>query len=472
MRQNPRGSSKRTGGERASNSRNNSSSGDRSDRRSSRNSRGGSGKRGKGNGSGRVRGNGRSITADAEKEAKLLPIEWRCRTPPEQHQEVLDAVARSRRALDSADRVAKTIQLKQQGVSGDGDGVGFQGDNGMQFSPKGRSKGSGFDAYGQPNGRPPRHGVQRANSHGSPRNEVPIIIGDYNDALGDSQTLGRTSFSAPVVAEKQTVNFWGNQPPPYSGNGAKNAPSSASASVKPRQPQPQGYFSPKSSNPPMQAPQNAFNSSAPLSFYPKQQQQQQQQHGGPSAQQNGSWKQNPPNMATPNPNTWGQPQQQMPAAQQSAWQQPPSFYGQQGVSQNSQMSPYPSPQPYSAPQSFSAPSMPYSNPNAYNQQQSFVPPKDQQASSKSQSPNQRRQKSNMQNAGKTIVYQDYRDRNGSGSRSGSAKNRMNMKYGKPTGTPQGAVVISPAQLRAKSLNNSKHVKRRATKKKISPSSGR
>ena len=72
MRQNPRGSSKRTGGERASNSRNNSSSGDRSDRRSSRNSRGGSGKRGKGNGSGRVRGNGRSITADAEKEAKLL----------------------------------------------------------------------------------------------------------------------------------------------------------------------------------------------------------------------------------------------------------------------------------------------------------------------------------------------------------------------------------------------------------------
>ena len=77
----------------------------------------------------------------------------------------------------------------------------------------------------------------------------------------------------------------------------------------------------------------------------------------------------------------------------------------------------------------------------------------------------------MQNAGKTIVYQDYRDRNGSGSRSGSA-NRM--KYGKPTGTPQGAVVISPAQLRAKSLNNTKHLKRRSSnqKKKNSPSSGR
>ena len=46
------------------------------------------------------RGGDRSITADAEKEAQLLPIEWRCQTPPEQHQEVLDAVARSRRALD------------------------------------------------------------------------------------------------------------------------------------------------------------------------------------------------------------------------------------------------------------------------------------------------------------------------------------------------------------------------------------
>ena len=87
------------------------------------------------------RGSDRSITADAEKEAQLLPIEWRCQTPPEQHQEVLDAVARSRRALDSADRVAKSIQLKQQGFFGseekDGGGNGTKElDNSMQFSPK------------------------------------------------------------------------------------------------------------------------------------------------------------------------------------------------------------------------------------------------------------------------------------------------------------------------------------------------
>ena len=164
----------------------------------------------------------------------------------------------------------------------------------MQFSPKGRSKGSGFDAYGQSGGRPPRHGVQRTNSHGSSgsANEVPIIIGDYNDALGNSQALGRTSFSAPVAVEKQKVNFWGNQQPQSNRSGGKNAPSSASASMKPRQTQqqPQGYFSPKSSNTSAQAQQNMFNSPAPLSFYP----QQQQQPGGVNGQQNGIWQQNPP----------------------------------------------------------------------------------------------------------------------------------------------------------------------------------
>ena len=44
--------------------------------------------------------------------------------------------------------------------------------------------------------------------------------------------------------------------------------------------------------------------------------------------------------------------------------------------------------------------------------------------------------------------------------------KSGLKFGKPSGTPQGAVVISPAQLRAKSMKNSKHLKGR--RKKSSP----
>ena len=96
------------------------------------------------------------------------------------------------------------------------------------------------------------------------------------------------------------------------------------------------------------------------------------------------------------------------------------------------------------------------------QQQPYVQPPVNQQKTVKQSPNQRRQK-NMQSAGKSIVYQDYRDSNAVSKHNGQ---KSGLKYGKPSGTPQGAVVISPAQLRAKSMKNSKHLKGR--RKKSSP----
>ena len=118
--------------------------------------------------SGGGRGGGRGITADAEKEAQLLPIEWRCQTPPEQHQEVLDAVARSRRALDSADRVAKSIQLKQQeffgGEEKERDANGSKElDNSMQFSPTNSSRKNNIFSGNSSN-------VKRSNSNDSSGN--------------------------------------------------------------------------------------------------------------------------------------------------------------------------------------------------------------------------------------------------------------------------------------------------------------
>ena len=97
------------------------------------------------------------------------------------------------------------------------------------------------------------------------------------------------------------------------------------------------------------------------------------------------------------------------------------------------------------------------------QQQKYMQPPQNQQKQAQPSPNQRRQK-NIQSAGKSIVYQDYRDSNAVSQKHNGPKS--GLKFGKPSGTPQGAVVISPAQLRAKSMKNSKHLKGR--RKKSSP----
>ena len=47
-------------------------------------------------------------------EATLLPIEWRCQMPPKRHDEVHAAVIRSRRALESAERVSRAIKAAEQ----------------------------------------------------------------------------------------------------------------------------------------------------------------------------------------------------------------------------------------------------------------------------------------------------------------------------------------------------------------------
>lgn len=425
----------------------------------------------------------RSITADAEKEAKLLPIEWRCQTPPEQHQEVLDAVARSRRALDSADRVAKTIQLNKQG-STDNDRKGvYQPDDGLQFSPKGRSKSNSFGGqspHDASSGKPPL-AVQRSNSgasyrsQGSP-NALPVLIGDYNDALGTSQTYGRSSFSAPVRAEKETVNFWGSQQSVSNGNG--NSQLHLVSGGNSKQPLqsfgPQGYFAgnmqtaTSNGNTQPAATTSAY-SSAQMSFYPLPQGSKGSfsfpNQGDVSFRQPSQYVVSSP---VPSVSTWGQ--HSIPGAHQQShmWQQNQDWQNQrqQGMSwkqlQNPQpwqnsttnttppLQPYPSPQPYSAPQSYTAP-VAFQNV----QHQGFIPPNNTKATkkTKAQSPNvQRRQENNMRNAGKSIVFPNDTKTSPQGS--------VRKQNTTPKASLQGATIISPAQLRAKSLNNKSQLKSR------------
>ena len=161
------------------------------------------------------RGGGRGITADAEKEAQLLPIEWRCQTPPEQHQEVLDAVARSRRALDSADRVAKSIQLKQQEFFGGEEkerdaNRSKELDNSMQFSPTNSSRQNNIFSGNNSN-------VKRSNSDSSDASKS-AFFGEGNGMLppanqsllpkrAQSYQGSSTNMAAPLVMAA-TTRLW------------------------------------------------------------------------------------------------------------------------------------------------------------------------------------------------------------------------------------------------------------------------
>lgn len=66
-------------------------------------------------------------------EAVLLPIEWRCQMPSQRHDEVHAAVLRSRRALESADRVSRAIKAVEENFfSNSEDKVTSQMDNPTQ----------------------------------------------------------------------------------------------------------------------------------------------------------------------------------------------------------------------------------------------------------------------------------------------------------------------------------------------------
>lgn len=462
--------------------------------------------------SGKGRGGDRSITADAEKEAQLLPIEWRCQTPPEQHQEVLDAVARSRRALDSADRVAKSIQLKQQGFFGseEKESSGTKElDNSMQFSPKNSSRNrdqnafnsiarsnsndsseknaSGFDFGSGTSMMPPPANLmpKRAQSYqGGSTNMTqtpPIIMGNYNEALG---SMDRT-FSAPVT-KPQNVNFWGGSGGTTGGsksnNGINNSRMIPSINTQPQQ----SFFNKQQQATPSFYPTQQQQSSWMMTAQQQQQplhqnmmhQSQQQQHLMPSQKQHQPSFQH----GQPGQTLWTQQQNVTAPLKQTAQNKPSggismsmggnapinNNWGNNSISlqqqqQQQQLQKQRQQQPWQQQSHASSQAMYGQQQQQQPQQQhKYMQPPSNQQKIVQPSPNQRRQK-NIQSAGKSIVYQDYRDNNAVSKHNGT---KSALKYGKPSGTPQGAVVISPAQLRAKSMKNSKHLKGR--RKKSSP----